>query len=248
MIIKKYYDENEKSDEVWYESSMIYYTKFVEHENENRGELFVTFKNGTTYVYKSVTFEDYLVFREGGTKWSQGKALNSIIKETYDYEIVGNADMEELNERLSEVIKKEKEKIEEFTKNKNITYFISGHREISDDEFEFNYIPLINIALKNTPNAKFVIGDYYGVDIMAQNYLVDIVGIDPKNITVYHMFDSPRNINPKITNTVGGFKSDDERDEAMTLNSFEDIALVRNENKLSGTAKNILRRYKLKSL
>ena len=246
MIIKKYYDENEKADEVWYDSSMIYYTKFVEHENENRGDLFVTFKNSTAYVYKSVSYEDYLVFRNGGTSSSsQGKALNSIIKPMYDYENLGSADMEAIQRKYNIVCELESQKENEVD-YKNITYFISGHREISDEEFEFNYLPLLELALNNTPNARFVVGDYYGVDIMAQNYLIDVLGVEPERITVYHMFDSPRNINPKIKNTVGGFTSDDERDAAMTANSFEDIALVRDENKLSGTAKNILRRYKLK--
>ena len=57
------------------------------------------------------------------------------------------------------------------------------------------------------------------------------------------MKESPRNINPKITNTVGGFQSDEERDSAMTNNSYKDIAFVRNHTELSGTAQNILRRF-----
>lgn len=246
MIIKKYYDEKEKADEVWYDSSMIYYTKFVEHENENRGDLFVTFKNGTLYVYKSVAYGDYLVFKNGGTSASsQGKALNSIIKPMYDFENLGDSDMDEIKRRYNEICELENKENEK-QDYKNITYFISGHRAITNEEFEFNYVPLLELALNNTPNARFVVGDYYGVDIMAQNYLVDVLNVDPDRITVYHMFESPRNINPKIKNTVGGFQNDDDRDAAMTENSFEDIALVRDENVLSGTAKNILRRYKLK--
>ena len=246
MIIKKYYDEKEKADEVWYDSSMIYYTKFVEHENENRGDLFVTFKNGTLYVYKSVAYGDYLVFKNGGTSASsQGKALNSIIKPMYDFENLGDSDMDEIKKRYNEICELENKENEK-QDYKNITYFISGHRAITNEEFEFNYVPLLELALNNTPNARFVVGDYYGVDIMAQNYLVDVLNVDPNRITVYHMFESPRNINPKIKNTVGGFQNDDDRDAAMTENSFEDIALVRDENVLSGTAKNILRRYKLK--
>lgn len=247
MIIKKYYDEKEKTDEVWYDSSMIYYTKFVEDENENKGNLFVTFKNGTLYVYKSVAYGDYLVFKNGGTSASsQGKALNSIIKPMYEYENLGVSDLDEIKRRYNEICELENKENEK-QDCKNMTYFISGHREITNEEFEYNYVPLLELALNNTPNARFVVGDYYGVDIMAQNYLVDVLNVDPDKITVYHMFESPRNINPKITNTVGGFQNDDDRDAAMTENSFEDIALVRDENKLSGTAKNILRRYKLKN-
>lgn len=124
------------------------------------------------------------------------------------------------------------------------TYFISGHRNITNEEFENNYESALYEA--SCEQAYFVVGDYYGVDIMAQNYLVDTLNIDPDRITVYHMFESPRNINPKIKNTKGGFTSDSERDAAMTEASDEDIAFVRDPKKWSGTGENILRRHKLK--
>lgn len=124
-------------------------------------------------------------------------------------------------------------------------YFISGHRNISEKEFKDNYAgPLLEASLNE--HNTFVVGDYYGVDIMAQNYLVDVLKINPNRITVYHMFDSPRNKNPKITNTKGGFKTDSERDSAMTNDSNIDIAFVRDEKKMSGTGENILRRHKLR--
>ena len=124
-------------------------------------------------------------------------------------------------------------------------YFISGHRNITDQEFKDNYRePLMNAAYED--HSTFVVGDYYGVDIMAQNFLVDVLKINPDRITVYHMLDSPRNINPKVTKTMGGFKTDSERDAAMTANSNVDIAFVRDEKKMSGTGENLLRRHKLK--
>lgn len=124
------------------------------------------------------------------------------------------------------------------------TYFISGHRNITENEFKTNYVPLLEKAAEE--DSVFVVGDYYGVDIMSQNYLVDVLQIDPNRITVYHMFESPRNINQKIKNTIGGFQSDTERDAAMTANSDEDIAFVRLSTKMSGTGENILRRHLLK--
>lgn len=124
------------------------------------------------------------------------------------------------------------------------TYFISGHRNITEKEFMENYAPALYLAA--CEKSAFVVGDYYGVDIMAQNYLMNSLKIDPDRITVYHMFEAPRNINPKIKNTKGGFKSDSERDAAMTEASDEDIAFVRDPKKWSGTGENILRRHKLK--
>lgn len=125
-----------------------------------------------------------------------------------------------------------------------ITYFVSGHRNITQEEFDNNYVPALKKAIEN-PDVYFVIGDCDGVDIMAQNYLVDILGVDPRRITVYHMFKSPRNKNPKIQNTMGGFTTDSGRDSQMTKNSDVDIAFVRDPKKISGTAENILRRHKL---
>lgn len=140
----------------------------------------------------------------------------------------------------------------------NKIYFISGHRNITEDEFINNYIKKFNqIEMMyqyqksmnrtndiNTP--LYVVGDYEGVDIMSQNYLVDNLKVDPKRITVYHMFDKPRNCNSKITNFKGGFNYDEERDAAMTNDSTEDIAFIRDHLRLSGTAMNILRRKLLK--
>jgi len=217
---------------------MLFYSEMVENENENCGNLYVTFKNGSCYVYKNVRFEDYVIFIAGGTDVSQGKALNKFIKSKYECERLEDSNLDELRDEMNSE--------NETESNRNITYFISGHRDITEAEFEFNYIPLINYAIEKTEGARFVIGDYHGVDIMAQNYLMDILLLSPERVTVYHMFDKPRNINEKITNTVGGFESDEERDTAMTNASFEDIALVRDNKKMSGTAENILRRYMLK--
>jgi hypothetical protein len=128
------------------------------------------------------------------------------------------------------------------------TYFISGHRNITQEEFEKNYGPIIEDIVKNNfaGSIRFIMGDYYGADIMAQNYLIDKLNFQPERICVYHMFDKPRNIHPLIDNRVGGFTSDEERDAAMTRDSHFDIAFVRNHNKWSGTGANILRRNLLK--
>lgn len=239
MILKKVYDKKTKTQKAWFDSTMIFYTEMVEYEDENKGDLFVTFKNGTTYKYTGVSFEDYLVFIGGGTDASQGKTLNKVIKSKYEYEKIGNADMDKIREDMN--------KAEETVTDKINTYFISGHRNITDTEFEFNYEPAINFALHENPDVKFVIGDCDGADIMAQNYLMDTIMIEPDRVTVYHMLDAPRNVNSKITKTVGGFTTDEERDAAMTAASTKDIAFVR-EMKISGTAKNLLRRRLLQTL
>lgn len=242
MVLKKFYDEVKKEQKAWYDSSMFCFTRAVEHENANLVDLYVTFKNGWTYKYKDVKIEDYILLLSGFEQSSHGKTLNKVIKPNYEFERVDNMDTNNIWEEYNDIVKKEKEEEIDITK----TYFISGHRDITDNEFELNYQEALNELVSEVPDCKFVIGDCYGVDIMAQNYLIDVLQVDPSRITVYHMLEAPRNINEKITQTKGGFTSDDERDEAMTKASIGDIAFVRDNKKISGTAQNILRRFLLK--
>ena len=116
-------------------------------------------------------------------------------------------------------------------------FFISGHRDITSDEFEEHYVSEFKRLIDEIPEDElvFVVGDYYGVDEMAQKWLAEY------NVTVYHMFDSPRT-NAGNHPTVGGFTSDIERDTAMTNASEADIAWIRPGKESSGTAQNIERR------
>ena len=239
MLILSNYDESSLTEKAWFESSNIVYSEYVEKTDRNEGDLYVTFKNGATYKYKNVQLTpDYVMFKHGGLDGSHGKALNAHIKPKYEFEKIENKSIDELErERILYLKKQEKERL-------NKTYFISGHRNITEHEFEKYKDKLSNI-LKEIPDALFVVGDYQGVDIMCQNFLLDELEINPQQIIVYHMFDSPRNVNPKVVNLSGGFESDEERDAAMTANSTKDIAFVRNHTELSGTAQNILRRHLL---
>ena len=237
MLIVSTYNSDSKTEKCWFESSNVFYSEFVEDETKNEGDLYITFKNGATYKYKKVQLTpDYVMFKHGGLDGSHGKALNTHIKPKYEFEKVGDRNITDLiGERTQQEILKRKEVIDK-------TYFISGHRNITESEFE-KYKTSILTILEQTPDALFVVGDYYGVDIMAQNYLLDELNIVPEQITVYHMFETPRNINPKVVNTIGGFENDEECDAAMTANSSKDIAFVREHTKMSGTAQNILRRF-----
>jgi len=239
MIIKKIYDARTKTQKVWYDSSMFYFTKMVEDEFENKGNLTVVFKNGATYIYKDVRLEDYVLLVAGGTDGSNGRTLNKLIKPKYEYERIEDTDMKELEAELEKVCAQEQI---DFNK-KERTYFISGHRDITQDEFDYNYAAILD-KLMDDEDTLFVVGDCDGADIMAQNLLMDEFMLSPDRITVYHAYDKPRNLNPKITNVVGGFSSHVEKDEAMTKVSSHDIAFVRDWKKMSGTAQNILRRHK----
>lgn len=132
-------------------------------------------------------------------------------------------------------------------------YFVSGHRDLSYEDFEKYYIPKIKEVIEMDPRAEFVVGDCEGVDKFAMDYIY-------KNcfapLAVYHIFDTPRNV-PEGVNFYGdssvegvyfngGYESDIERDTAMTKASDFDIAFVNDNRWDSGTAQNIKRRHGIK--
>lgn len=127
-------------------------------------------------------------------------------------------------------------------------YFISGHRDLSYEDFELYYKPVIGRILIEDPTSKFVVGDCNGVDKFAMDYIYRRSG---HLLTIYHMFDHPRNIpdnleeDPESVGVFfkGGFTSDEKRDAAMTAASDYDIAFVKDNRWNSGTAQNIKRRH-----
>lgn len=114
-------------------------------------------------------------------------------------------------------------------------YFISGHLDLTQDEFDLHYKTIIDKALEG--ESTFLIGDASGADSLAQKYLYG----KSRHIKVYHMFDSPRN-NYGEYPTMGGYTSDKDRDSAMTRLSDSDILWIRKGRESSGTAKNLKRR------
>ncbi len=117
------------------------------------------------------------------------------------------------------------------------TYFVSGHLDLTADEFRDHYAPRIVAAI--AADAAFVVGDARGCDLMAQIYLRDARAF---RVQVFHMLGSPR-YNAGGFPTVGGFVSDETRDAALTDASDADIAWVRPGRTSSGTAANLSRRY-----
>jgi hypothetical protein len=120
------------------------------------------------------------------------------------------------------------------------TAFISGHRNTTDEEFAAFYVPLLQEGIASGTITHFVIGDYEGVDAMAQRYLAEHLPHVP--VTVFHMFTAPRNLASHSFRSLGGFTTDEERDAAMTQASSHDIAWVRKGKERSGTAQNLARR------
>lgn len=133
------------------------------------------------------------------------------------------------------------------------TAFISGPLNISEDRFRQLYIPAIDKAIAD--NDSFVIGDAIGVDKIALDYLISR-GVDKSRITIYQRKRKQKVVYENI-NTLE-FKSDKEKDVAMTKNSHYDIAFPEpiedliarigdayDPSRISGTQQNINRRKEL---
>lgn len=140
-----------------------------------------------------------------------------------------------------------------------MVYFVSGHRNLTQEEFNKYYVPEIMATfLHCTPCGMpdFVVGDYYGVDKMFMDFILPYVCKGDCSLTIYHMFDSPRNtpfdrsveeLTKEFNVTfIGGFQTDEERDSAMTEDSDFDIAFYHWNRYKSGTARNIQRRHELR--
>jgi hypothetical protein len=122
------------------------------------------------------------------------------------------------------------------------TAMISGHLNLTEEEFNLHYKPKIDEAIEK--GHSFVVGDARGTDEMGQRYLFSR-GI--KDVTVYHPWETCRN-NPHNYPVVKGYTSYTQRDAALTSCSDYDIAWTREgrEGDKSGTGRNILRRQKWK--
>jgi hypothetical protein len=116
---------------------------------------------------------------------------------------------------------------------------ISGHYDLTDAEFECHYRSEIDEAIAHGDH--FIVGDANGAELSAQRYLFTRLGASDR-VRVFHTFDRPRH-NAGFP-TVGGFESDELRNEAMTRQSDYDIAWVRHGFEYAGTARNLQRRQR----
>lgn len=138
-------------------------------------------------------------------------------------------------------------------------YFVSGHIDLTEEEFEEQYVPTLELALKSD-SSRFVLGDASGADVMTHRYLHEH-GVGKERVTVYH---KGANCNERCApypygfRTRGGFASHPEKDAQMTKESQRDIAWVRpkelhrafleaqgkqyDPNYVTGTEKNLQRR------
>lgn len=132
-----------------------------------------------------------------------------------------------------------------------MTYFISGHRDLTQEEFNEHYAPILKKVLQEDWGCQFVIGDWEGCDKMALEFIlsqeecynfIEIFYVDKVRIRPFGRHIA--NFKDLYVNSRDTYN---ECDEAMTKFSDFDIAWVRSGREDSHTAMNIKRRFNLKT-
>ena len=126
-------------------------------------------------------------------------------------------------------------------------YFISGHRDLTREEFNEHYTPIINRIIELDSFAKFIMGDWEGCDTLVYNYILPRLK-QYQTIDIYYV-DTVRfdNFNKALYPQVVSRKCDsyEECDASMIYYSDFDIAWIRPGKENSHTANNVKRRYGL---
>lgn len=238
--IRTEYDLENNVDEVWYQSSNVIYSLFTEDQDRNCGNLIVVFKGGKRYLYKDVSFMDYLYFKNAAfNDGSSGKAFNEYIIKKYTGEKMDDANLESILEKLNE------------PDPKDTTYFIHGDGDVDEMVFAGMYENTIDYALEISSDSKFAVmfSDAYGMKSV--KYLLDC-GVDPSRITIYMKASDVSKLDGPTCECVIVKIKDERYDEEFMVSeiqrrSFEDIAYISQETiskiaKISKSASIILRR------
>ena len=103
MLLLRDYNNEKKLDRAWFNSSTVVYSE-CDDVSDGLKVLRVTFKNGSTYEYKDVDVNNYLMFLRGGLDGSHGKALNEFIKKKKcPYERIADKNISEINEEMEKI-------------------------------------------------------------------------------------------------------------------------------------------------
>ena len=215
-ILRNEYDLERKIDKNWFNSSNVLYSEFAEDTSENKGVLTVVFKNGKQYIYKDVSYLDYMGFKRASLDDSNGKSFNNFIIKKYKGEKDGEANVSEIIARLDEPEEKE------------VTYYIHGEDEFNDLVFDAYYASSLDYIYNSFSDAKFIFrnNDVYGEK--SAYYLLSL-GIDPKRITIYGFKGDDLSSGLADCRIIGLNKNefpDDSLDFFLVRQSFDDIAYV----------------------
>lgn len=139
----------------------------------------------------------------------------------------------------------------------NYKVFVSGHRDLTKEEFNSIYIPAINKYIDwlkedhshifDSKKLTFYVGDCEGCDKMTIYYLCGKLNRNIKLVicSLKEKFEGQINydlcINDNIS-VIKEFNTHEERDAYMTKNTDIDLLYIRPNKWDSGTAQNFVRR------
>ena len=123
-------------------------------------------------------------------------------------------------------------------------YFVSGHRDLTQEEFDRHYVYLLDRVLADDPYAEFVVGDWEGCDSIFVKYMEEYY--TDALIHIFYVYESRIPEGEFNEYRFHECNSYDDCDAAMTRHSNFDIAWIRPGREDSHTAQNIKRRYNLK--
>lgn len=101
LIISEY-NENDRVEKSWYDSSNLIYSEINDNENDFK-DLKVVFSDGRTYIYEKISSIDYALFKNS---LSQGKAFFKYIavKGKYEYQKLDNVEIKLLEETKKQLL------------------------------------------------------------------------------------------------------------------------------------------------
>jgi hypothetical protein len=116
-------------------------------------------------------------------------------------------------------------------------YYITGHRDLSKEEFNRIYLPKIDDIIREDSNAVFLVGACEGVDLYTRQYLIKY----NIRLQIYGPYFESDHIN-NITQ-VHFLVSYENAANKMIENSDITIGFIKPGRESSFTALNILKRY-----
>ena len=122
-------------------------------------------------------------------------------------------------------------------------YFVSGHRDLTMEEFDRHYVYQLDRVLAEDPYAEFVVGDWEGSDTIFVKYMEEYY--TDVRIHIFYVFSSRIEEGEFNEYRFHECNNYDDCDASMTRHSDFDITWIRPGREDSHTAKNIKRRYNL---
>lgn len=116
LIISKY-DEEQRIDRCWYDSSNIIFSETNDKQDELK-EIIVVFKGGRAYKYFNVNVNDIVLFKHGGVSGSIGKAFEQYLKK-YPFEKLESYNLVVLEEEKQMLLLERAEKYKKILEEQN---------------------------------------------------------------------------------------------------------------------------------